>query len=152
MEDITDLLQDANAELKRGRVGVSIQQMRNRLFLRSVLPSEVEGKGATQQRLPTGEFATKSVLKRSVNLAHKLATDMKLESCDWSNWLKSPPQSNREQRFRPKARPLRHGSNVSRSIGGITKRSKQQLRSPKPKALGTPTRFSSTGFQTRKTF
>ena len=91
MEDITDLLQDANAELKRGRVGVSIQQMRNRLFLRSVLPSKVEGKGATQQRVPTSELATKSGLKRSVNLAHKLATEKKLESFDWSNWLKSAP-------------------------------------------------------------
>nr|WP_115093828.1 hypothetical protein [Synechococcus sp. UW106] len=91
MEDITDLLQDANAELKRGRVGVSIQQMRNRLFLRSVLPSKVDGKGATQQRVPTGELATKSGLKRSVNLAHKLATEKKLESFDWSNWLKSAP-------------------------------------------------------------
>ena len=91
MEDITDLLQDANAELKRGRVGVSIQQMRNRLFLRSVLPSKAEGKGATQQRVPTGELATKSGLKRSVNLAHKLATEKKLESFDWSNWLKSAP-------------------------------------------------------------
>ena len=82
MEDITDLLQDANAELKRGRVGVSIQQMRNRLFLRSVLPSKVDDKGATQQRVPTGELATKSGLKRSVNLAHKLATEKKLESFD----------------------------------------------------------------------
>ena len=78
MEDITDLLQDANADLKRGRVGVSIQQMRNRLFLRSVLPSKVEGKGATQQRIPTGELATKSGLKRSVNLAQKLSTEKKL--------------------------------------------------------------------------
>ncbi|QNJ16763.1 putative phage integrase [Synechococcus sp. A18-40] len=91
MEDITDLLQDANAELKRGRVGVSIQQMRNRLFLRSVLPSKVDGKGATQQRVSTGELATKSGLKRSVNLAHKLATEKKLESFDWSNWLRSAP-------------------------------------------------------------
>ena len=91
MEDITDLLQDANAELKRGRVGVSVQQMRNRLFLRSVLPSKVDGKGATQQRVPTGELATKSGLKRSVNLAHKIATEKKLESFDWSNWLKSAP-------------------------------------------------------------
>ena len=91
MEDITDLLQDANAELKRGRVGVSVQQMRNRLFLRSVLPSKVDGKGATQQRVPTGELATKSGLKRSVNLAHKLATEKKLESFDWSNWLRSAP-------------------------------------------------------------
>ena len=91
MEDITDLLQDANAELKRGRVGVSIQQMRNRLFLRSVLPSKIDGKGATQQRVPTGELATKSGLKRSVNLARKLATEKKLESFDWSNWLKSAP-------------------------------------------------------------
>ena len=98
MEDITDLLQDANAELKRGRVGVSIQQMRNRLFLRSVLPSKVDGKGATQQRVPTGELATKSGLKRSVNLAHKLATEKKLESFDWSNWLKSAPsEQSREE-------------------------------------------------------
>ena len=93
MEDITDLLQDANADLKRGRVGVSIQQMRNRLFLRSVLPSKVEGKGAAQQRIPTGELATKSGLKRSVNLAQKLATEKKLESFDWSNWLKSAPSA-----------------------------------------------------------
>ncbi len=91
MEDITDLLQDANAELKRGRVGVSIQQMRNRLFLRSVLPAKIDGKGAIQQRVPTGELATKSGLKRSVNLAQKLATEKKLESFDWSNWLKSAP-------------------------------------------------------------
>tara|TARA_Y200000002_G_scaffold363429_1_gene351473 strand:+ start:39 stop:1190 length:1152 start_codon:yes stop_codon:yes gene_type:complete len=98
LEDITDLLQDANAELKRGRVGVSIQQMRNRLFLRSVLPSKVDGKGATQQRVPTGELATKSGLKRSVNLAHKLATEKKLESFDWSNWLKSAPsEQSREE-------------------------------------------------------
>jgi integrase len=91
LEDITDPLQDTNAELKRGRVGVSIQQMRNRLFLRSVLPSKVDGKGATQQRVSTGELATKSGLKRSVNLAHKLATEKKLESFDWSNWLRSAP-------------------------------------------------------------
>jgi integrase len=91
LEDITDLLEDANAELKRGRVGVSVQQMRNRLFLRSVLPSKVDGKGATQQRVPTGELATKSGLKRSVNLAHILTTEKKLESFEWSNWLKSAP-------------------------------------------------------------
>lgn len=98
MEDITDLLQGANAELKRGRVGVSIQQMRNRLFLRSVLPSKVEGKGATQQRISTGELATKIGLKRSVNLAKKLATEKKLELFDWSYWLKSAPsEQSREE-------------------------------------------------------
>ena len=75
MEDITDLLADANAELKRGKVGVSIQQMRNRLFLRSILPSKILGKGVSQQRVPTGELATKSGLKRSLNLAHKLETE-----------------------------------------------------------------------------
>ena len=89
--DITDLLQDANAQLKRGRVGVTIQQMRNRLFLRSVLPSKIDGKGATQQRVPTGELATKTGLKRSINLAHKLSTEKKLGSFEWSNWLRSAP-------------------------------------------------------------
>ena len=90
MEDITDLLVDANAELKRGKVGVSIQQMRNRLFLRSILPSKVEGRGANQQRVPTGELATKSGLKRSLNLALKLATEKKLESFEWRNWIEAP--------------------------------------------------------------
>ena len=89
--DITDLLQDANAQLKRCRAGVSIQQIRNRLFLRSVLPSKIDGKGATQQRVPTGELATKTGLKRSVDLAHKLSTEKKLESFEWSNWLRSAP-------------------------------------------------------------
>ena len=91
MVDITDLLQDANAQLKRGRVGVTIQQMRNRLFLRSVLPSKIDGKGATQQRVPTGELATKTGLKRSIDLAHKLSTEKKLGSFEWSNWLRSAP-------------------------------------------------------------
>ena len=90
MEDITDLLQDANAELKRGRLGVSIQQMRNRLFLRSMLPSKIKGKGVSQQRVPTGELATKTGLKRSLNLAHKLATEKKLESFEWRNWIEAP--------------------------------------------------------------
>ena len=90
MEDITDLLADANAELKRGKVGVSIQQMRNRLFLRSILPSKILGKGVSQQRVPTGELATKSGLKRSLNLARKLATEKKLESFEWRNWIEAP--------------------------------------------------------------
>ena len=90
MEDITDLLADANAELKRGKVGVSIQQMRNRLFLRSILPSKILGKGVSQQRVPTGELATKYGLKRSLNLARKLATEKKLESFEWRNWIEAP--------------------------------------------------------------
>ena len=90
MEDITDLLVDANAELKRGKVGVSIQQLRNRLFLRALLPSKIEGRGANQQRVPTGELATKSGLKRSLNLADKLATEKKLESFEWRNWIEAP--------------------------------------------------------------
>ena len=123
MVDITDLLQDANAQLKRGRVGVTIQQMRNRLFLRSVLPSKIDGKGATQQRVPTGELATKTGLKRSVDLAHKLSTEKKLGSFEWSNWLRSAPSEQSRAESQTVSQTVEHGSNASRSIGGMTRRS-----------------------------
>ena len=79
----------ANANLKIEKVGVSIQNRRQSLYLRAMLPDKYDPDWTKlkQQRIPTRLTAEDSNLEKAVRLAKKLGNEKITRLFVWDKWL-----------------------------------------------------------------
>ncbi|MBD2261100.1 site-specific integrase [Pseudanabaena sp. FACHB-2040] len=80
-------LKAVNARLKAAKLGVSIRQRGNSLYIRAMLPPKA-GSGRTQwyqQDFPTGFKAHPAGLKAAEKLAKQIAGELAGKTFDWSN-------------------------------------------------------------------
>lgn len=79
---------EVNARLKAAKVGVTVQQMGDRLLLRATLPPSPASKQTRphQQRISTGIYASAEGYKQIEKLARKLGADLALGQFRWEQW------------------------------------------------------------------
>jgi integrase len=80
-------LQAANDRLRFSRLGVTIEQVGDRLVLRATLPPKPGTKRRPyQQRLHIGYRANAAGLKQAEKQAQRLGADLSGKTFDWRNW------------------------------------------------------------------
>jgi hypothetical protein len=83
------MLEELNSRLKAARIGVSIAQIGDRLYLVATMPPKPNArrKDKHQQRVSLGLRASRDGFNQAYKLAIKLGSDLTLGTFQWSDWI-----------------------------------------------------------------
>ncbi len=92
-EDLAIRLSGTNGRLKAGHIGLEVEVIKNRFYLRGILPSK-QGKDypAKQQRISTGIRANISNLSAAERLARKISVQLADQSFLWDDYIRAKPK------------------------------------------------------------
>jgi integrase len=81
----------ANERLRKAGIRITIERKKESLYLRGILPAKPHSTRAEphQQRIPLGVKAHAAGLKRAVQEAKRVDSDITLGRFDWGDWLES---------------------------------------------------------------
>jgi integrase len=80
-------LEALNARLKQAKMGVSIRQVGNALYLRATLPPKPGKVKPSQATVSLGVYANPAGFQRAEAEAHRLSSQLAMGSFTWAEWL-----------------------------------------------------------------
>lgn len=98
--DFADRIQAVNANLKADGVRCTIEQRKDSLFVRAVLPPKPGRKDPKrrQQRIPLGCKATIAGLTMAERKARTIYSHLQIGRFDWRDWIETPAQPGEQRK------------------------------------------------------